>query len=80
MYMYIHARTLHVYMYMYLSILPSLLHHSMKEGQYVDERFEGSVWAGSLFEGGRGNLEVGVPQVQLQTIRRLSHNFQRFLL
>ena len=51
----------------------------MKEGKDVDERFEGSVGAGSLLERAGRDLEIRVPQIQLESIGRLSHHFERFL-
>ena len=66
-------------MYTHLPILASLLDHGVEEGENVDERFEGSVGTGGLFERGRGDLEVGVPQIQLHPIGRLSHHLQGFL-
>ena len=63
----------------YLPILASLLNHGVEEGEDIDERLEGSVGTGSLLEGGRGDLEVGVPQVQLESVGRLSHHLERFL-
>ena len=62
----------------YPSILSPLLNHSVKECQGVDQRFEGRMRAAFL-QSSWWNLKVGVPQIQLQTIGRFCHNFQRSL-
>ena len=46
----------------------------MEEGEGVDEGLEGGV--GAVPQGGGGDLEVGVTEVQFQTIGRLSHHLQ----
>lgn len=46
----------------------------MKEGEGVDEGLEGGV--GAVLEGGGGDLEVGVAEVQFQAVGRLGHHLQ----
>lgn len=57
------------------SVFPPLLHHSVKEGQHIDQGFESRMWA--PFQHVIGDLEVCGSHIQLQPIRRFSHHLQK---
>ena len=62
----------------HFSVLASLLHHCMEEGQHEDQGSERVVH--TLGEGRRGDLEEGAPQVQHQPVRGLSHHLQAIMI
>ncbi len=57
-----------------LAILAPLLHHSVEEGQVVDQWFEGFVW--TFFQCCCWDLDVGSTDVEFETIWRLCHNLE----
>lgn len=58
-----------------LAKLPSLLYHSVEEGQHVDQGLEGVMWA--LIQHFMGDLEIGCAHVQFEPIRWLCDHLQK---